>query len=489
MDQFKTLYLSGFSSSVTINDIRSLLSKVSTVHDVYIPPTTATGIIRNFAMIKVENRENISKFVSSLNHSIWKGGKIRLELAREHYLDKLNREREESNQLSDSDAENNELAYNALEEYKPPQFADTKLFLVVSKNLQKYVTVGTEPSLGPSARFHRSKDKVARCHKIIFDEEGSINQVHSYPKYTRETEDAKENEKLDNFKSISKPTLPPTEYRGGGLRKGFGTLASASVADSGTSSSLKKAVELRVPATEAEEDETPCISAEELAADALSKERQRYATLLSQVLSKPTNELSSSSNNNRSILSFDDAAPQSKPQESAPSLEPGASFVNLGALKQIYHKEGGVWWGSDEKPTGAVGRGDEAEDEVFREAEKLGIDIRSSALGSGSGQEGIAGDGNGGKSGMLFGFFDSSEGDTGGALGNTLFSSSTEVGEEEAKFSMNWTQIATYARKFSRVGYVKMIMRIVFVCHNSFINFYFIQQISDNCDRRLATGS
>jgi hypothetical protein len=58
-------------------------------------------------------------------------------------------------------------------------------------------------------------------------------------------------------------------------------------------------------------------------------------------------------------------------------------------------QQGGLWWGSDEKPQGAVGRGEEAEDQVFREAEKLGIDVRE-ADGTTAAP-------------MTFGFFDAHE--------------------------------------------------------------------------------
>lgn len=36
-----------------------------------------------------------------------------------------------------------------------------------------------------------------------------------------------------------------------------------------------------------------------------------------------------------------------------------------------------MWWGQDDKLKGAIGKGEDAQDEIFREAEKLGIDIRT----------------------------------------------------------------------------------------------------------------
>lgn len=455
MEPFKTLYLTGFTSNVSINDIRNLLSKVSTVCDVYIPPTTCTGIIRNFAMIKVENKENLSKYVSSLNHSTWRGSKIRLEFAREFYMDKLNREREEEiNQINDSDGENQDtdITNNLINEYKPPPFIAKKLVLVVSKNLQKYLTVGTEPSTGPTQMKYRSKNKIVRCHKVIFNDEGCIipTAPHAWP-----TDDIEEED--DANKDQNKPVVKlAPEYRGGGLRKGFGTLTKVQVTDV-TSGHVQTEPELRIPAAEDIEDETPCISTEDLAAEALTKERNRYSALLQQMTPKLTSSDQPTSHPTTiSDFTTDKSNSTSNAHNKESSLEPGASFVNLGALKQIYHKEGGVWWGSDEKTTGAVGRGDEAEDEVFREAEKLGIDIRPSSL-FGNTQEGTTNDvvdNNGGGSGMLFGFFNSSEGDVGTGADNAdgILSSSAVNGGESDPFSMDWTKIAIQALKFSRVG-------------------------------------
>ena len=68
-----------------------------------------------------------------------------------------------------------------------------------------------------------------------------------------------------------------------------------------------------------------------------------------------------------------------------------------------------MWWDSDDKPKGAVGKGQEAEDEIFREAEKLGIDIRTHTpdltQGGSSQSHSVTANSSGAKS-MTFGFFD-----------------------------------------------------------------------------------
>ena len=59
-------------------------------------------------------------------------------------------------------------------------------------------------------------------------------------------------------------------------------------------------------------------------------------------------------------------------------METKDSFVNLSKLGDIFHKDGGIWWGDDGtlKETVMKGDIDQVDNARFREAEKLGIDIR-----------------------------------------------------------------------------------------------------------------
>lgn len=144
-----------------------------------------------------------------------------------------------------------------------------------------------------------------------------------------------------------------------------------------------------------------------------------------------------------------------------------------------------MWWDSDDKPKGAVGKGQEAEDEIFREAEKLGIDIRThipdlTQAGS-SESHGVTADSSGSKS-MTFGFFDfptaAVESEVGGGQAVTSshreaavpYTSSSDdgVGEETRVVELlDLKHILSLAKSFCRDRYVCMFGCTLYVCRLS----------------------
>jgi len=54
------------------------------------------------------------------------------------------------------------------------------------------------------------------------------------------------------------------------------------------------------------------------------------------------------------------------------------NFVDLNTFKNIFYKEGGIWFGDDGTLNDAVIKGNTGADPLFKEAEKYGIDIRTS---------------------------------------------------------------------------------------------------------------
>ena len=148
-----------------------------------------------------------------------------------------------------------------------------------------------------------------------------------------------------------------------------------------------------------------------------------------------------------------------------------------------------MWWDSDDKPKGAVGKGQEAEDEIFREAEKLGIDIRThtpdqTQAGS-SESHGVTADNSGSKS-MTFGFFDfpAVESEVGADGGQAVTSSHSEAavpytsnsdgGVEESRVAelLDLKHILGLAKSFCRDRYAHIFtflcIRLNSLCH--FIN-------------------
>lgn len=103
------LHLSQIPESATESDIKTLISKIAQVEEVYYPrDTTLTGIKRDFAIIKVKGRKEKEgiQCIRTLHNTLWKNKKIQLKLAREFYQDKRLREIEEEKIQKETEQKN-----------------------------------------------------------------------------------------------------------------------------------------------------------------------------------------------------------------------------------------------------------------------------------------------------------------------------------------------------------------------------------------------
>ena len=166
---------------------------------------------------------------------------------------------------------------------------------------------------------------------------------------------------------------------------------------------------------------TPSVTEVELTADALEKERLRSLSVLAAVLNKPapvkrpgpgpgpTAAKGTNANAGNKAKGAQAPAPEVDAGIVEDDVNPVGVFARLDALKNIFHKEGGVWFGDDfSSLKESVSKGNVAEDALFREAEKMGYDIRSAAAAEAGTISGAFGGGGGG-SGMMFGFFDEAD--------------------------------------------------------------------------------
>jgi hypothetical protein len=127
--------------------------------------------------------------------------------------------------------------------------------------------------------------------------------------------------------------------------------------------------------------------------------------------------------------------------------------------------KGGVWWTSDDKSSGVIVKGQEAEDEIFREAEKLGLDIRESSkpftiLGAINEQEESSRIASQNKT-MSFSFFNDTETPLESSFVPT---SQTVIDKDEESTSpiepVDWSDISFTARQFCRSKYVSFYQSI-----------------------------
>ncbi|XP_039013066.1 uncharacterized protein LOC120142431 isoform X1 [Hibiscus syriacus] len=88
------IHVGGLGQSVSSDDLRKIFSAVGTVEGVDIVRTKG----RSFAYVDIlpSSSNSISKLFSMYNGCAWKGGKLKLEKAKEHFLARLKREWEET---------------------------------------------------------------------------------------------------------------------------------------------------------------------------------------------------------------------------------------------------------------------------------------------------------------------------------------------------------------------------------------------------------
>lgn len=481
------LYIRDFSSKqIGPADLEALFSKICPVEEVYIPESeTPTGLVRSFAVVRLQtvDPEIAHKCVKAFNGCLWKGARIRVEKANnEFYKDKFDRERKE--EIMDTE----ESAPTDTEEEKEPSKQFSNSYVKIKKDRH---SLPVKISTKPSAR--NKKRNVASCGKrIVFDIDGNFDNANQTSEESSSSDDEDEEEaKKSSSKSddhttdlSAKPTngedaqnsssiVKPVE--GGGKRRGFGTLLKED-----TSVFEVKAASL----IEKEEDDKPCISAEDLSEAALQKERSRALDIMNNMIftlptptvnpkkavkiaakqerdaaklaseslaaesTKPTivyqQTTPDETENNTFYADFDEdikagtkgsvdvkschpaSATQEASEDQSVSMpaKPGFhqdEFANMNKLKNIFHKEGGVWFGDDGTIKESVGKGCAGVDPLFLEAERLGIDTRvrsatfinptiaaSSVSISGSGTA------SSGSFNFGFGFGDSSKDDAGG---------------------------------------------------------------------------
>ena len=387
------LYIGGLSTATNVHDLQVLLSKVCPIHYIYFPEPAVTHLHRGFAIAILQQSDDVKekalKCVKLYNNCHWKGSKMRVELAKEYYIDKIKREvssRDDDDLLAMK--RKSRFDYEAIKpfignvicmkksRYQEPFYAstvpqvaftdvgDNSNIIYGKKTLFKYddnnnLLVDVE---------HEHKESVKQVLENVVGKNGSASGVEV------------------KVNAVGVPVADPivTKEKGGGIRKGFGTLA-ASVVDNSNDCCVENVKQLHT-FDNYEIDEAPCLNPEDVDDSALEKERLRQLQFLSQLLgasgdnNEATTTANSSSNShsttaNSSSNSHSKNSSDDNTDADANLVGAGKSFTNTKVMKEIFYKEGGVWWGDDGTMKEAVEKG--KLDPLFLEAEKYGIDIRS----------------------------------------------------------------------------------------------------------------
>ncbi|CAM6032563.1 unnamed protein product [Sphagnum compactum] len=95
------LFVGGLGPSVSISDLEQRFAPLGSVHRIEMIPSKAgvdsaavAGAHRGFAYVEFEasSQASLRKLFSAYNGCKWKGGSLRVEKAKEHYMDRLRRE-------------------------------------------------------------------------------------------------------------------------------------------------------------------------------------------------------------------------------------------------------------------------------------------------------------------------------------------------------------------------------------------------------------
>lgn len=468
------IFVGGMPPSQSEDDVRMLIGKLCTVRSVYIPPPTATGVHRGFAIVEVEaDTDSVNKCVKAFNLCFWKGAKLRVEQAKEYYVHRLDQE-SDARRMED---EKLQEKIRSSREFSIPIFHADALTIKGRHSSAASIQVLTKPFLKSSSDGSRNYPRDGlRSVKTVFEEgENGIDIIaHNeslIPKSTRAKDDKGKEKKevlsssakinLDDSNpslSIQKPAGSlPVQPAGGGMRRGFGSLLSAPEPKPAALQTLQcqdifKGDELdRQIAYDdigyQSDDGEACIAAEDIEEEALNNERSRANDILARVLKLATEngpntmqkprkgdkEKAREEQNKDKDLKKDSSArsepaksdskdvslsERGKGTEAEQGLEHTAidhandkdgsehhvvpsGSANLNVLKDIFHRDGGMWWGDDGTLDHAVAKGSVADNALFLEAEKLGIDIRDvdKPVSDGADEQTEGG-------GMMFGFFD-----------------------------------------------------------------------------------
>ncbi|GAB4833077.1 hypothetical protein Ancab_007136 [Ancistrocladus abbreviatus] len=107
------IYVGGLGEAVAAEDLRKTFSNLGAVESVEILRTKG----RSFAYINFlpSSDKSLPKLFSTYNGCLWKGGRLRLEKAKEHYLDRLRREWAEDAEILNEGHDNSAVVHKDMD--------------------------------------------------------------------------------------------------------------------------------------------------------------------------------------------------------------------------------------------------------------------------------------------------------------------------------------------------------------------------------------
>ena len=332
-----------------------LVAKSCPVKEVHVPQRPPQHLF--LIVVLACGVEEAQGFVRNFNHSFWKGRKLRVELAKEFYLDRL--KNEWSQPCTDASQTLNQY-FTSL-----PAFNATTLRIKKRKR-EPPMLITFRDSLPPedvtsATETHSEAEKK--------EKDSSIGELRVDKALHYDEARTKENETTELRLTSTQPGGAKSNLEGGGKRRGFGTLLKEPSKDLEVTLERKKQWTYDLDLAQSLDDPEggrPCLSAEDVAEETLQQERQRIMGILSSL----QNRISAEESKELPVIDFSET-----PQDSAiAGMRYNTGVANVTSLKSMFHREGGVWFGDDGTLEETVVKG--SVDSLFLEAERLGIDIR-----------------------------------------------------------------------------------------------------------------
>ena len=355
------LYLSSEKGKPVDPSIVDLVAKTCPVKEVHFPQRPP----QHFFLIVVVACavEEAKAFVRNFNHTFWKGRKIRVELAKDFYRDRLEREWSDDSPVSPP-SPGEYLA-------SLPLF-DAPVLRIRKRKGAPPIEIVVNNSTEPRGEKTPSLQPVNTQH-IVFDSDKEIDDsfIESLQQERMESVPSHRQIPINKAEIETEPSISSSGggLEGGGKRRGFGSLLKESPMDLEATLQRKRQWTYDLDLTQSldgPDGAIPCVANEEVDEDVLRQERQRALSILT-FLRKDSDrdeeeELPVVDLENSSAEVISDA------------VQSANGKADLGRLKSMFHREGGVWFGDDGTLEETVVKG--PVDNIFLEAERLGIDIR-----------------------------------------------------------------------------------------------------------------
>lgn len=222
-------YVGGISSSTSEEDLRAMFAKVCHVEEVHLPQPFAFGLQRPFAIVRLSEIDpKAESALKRLDGTNWKGSKLKIEKAKEYYRDRFEAERA-----------NAHLA--PIKPQQPVSKARTQPILSFAADVIKLRRRKGVPALKaatkPYLTFHDKTygasctAQAKACRRTVFDDNDAENFIAENNLVSIDVTGAPSSSSRQPQGTVQKNTEAAVKViaKGGGQRKGFGTLLLATL--------------------------------------------------------------------------------------------------------------------------------------------------------------------------------------------------------------------------------------------------------------------